>query len=35
MSKAPTQSNDGALEAQVYSKDYWDLVFEQLSINAA
>ena len=31
MSKAPTQSNDGALEAQVYSKDYWDLVFEQLS----
>ena len=31
MSKAPTQPTDGALEAQVYSKDYWDLVFEQLS----
>ncbi|HIF39822.1 MAG TPA: ABC transporter permease [Planctomycetes bacterium] len=31
MSKAPTKPTDGALEAQVYSKDYWDLVFEQLS----
>ena len=31
MSKPSTSSTDGALEAQVYSKDYWDLVFEQLS----
>ncbi|MAG61965.1 hypothetical protein CMO84_00395 [Candidatus Woesearchaeota archaeon] len=31
MSKPSTPSTDGALEAQVYSKDYWDLVFEQLS----
>ncbi len=31
MSKPSTSSTDGVLEAQVYSKDYWDLVFEQLS----
>jgi peptide/nickel transport system permease protein len=30
MSETRSQPTEAALEAQVYSKDYWDLVFEQL-----
>jgi peptide/nickel transport system permease protein len=30
MSETRSQPKEAALEAQVYSKDYWDLVFEQL-----
>jgi peptide/nickel transport system permease protein len=30
MSETRSQPEEAALEAQVYSKDYWDLVFEQL-----